>query len=572
MVGVLAVLGGLLGAGLHAVNAAAGRTSSPSFWLMSVAGAVAFGSACVLLHRSDAGRVRLLLGGIGLGQGLSLTALEVAWVFPDGGLRGGTLWLGSWLWAPAYMAIVVLLPLLLPDGRLPSRRWRPALCWGVLTVVVVAAKWALTPYDQQDFPKLLRGARNPAAWEPVASTFVSSAVLLLLAVAVPLAVLTLLVRWRRAVDVERQQLKWVFLGYLTTLALFGGTQVAPLVLVEIGAGVAMLPLPLAIGVAVLRFGLWDVDVVISRTLIYGALSAVVVGLYVATVWLVGDLLGAGTGAPVLATAAVALAVLPLRTWLQRHVNRWVHGDAEEPHAVLARLGERLAAASAPEDLTGRVLPSVLEQVARSLRARHATLTLRDGHITSYGERLEDDRTVRVDLEFAGERFGSLEVGRPVEFDDGALVALERLASQAAVAAHTVWLAREAQRARESVVLAREEERRRLRRELHDGVGPSLAALALQVETARDLAVDDPQAATRLLDRLVPRLNAAVADVRAIVHELRPPMLDELGLAAALDELAEGLTSRGTSVRCARRTRGCSPRRWRSQRSGSSARR
>ncbi len=418
---------------------------------------------------------------------------------------------------------------------------------GIVTVAVVAARWALTPYGQQDFPDLLRGASNPVAWEPVTSTFVSSAELLLLVVTVPLAVLTLLFRWRRAVDVERQQLKWVFLGYLTTLALFGGAQVAPLALVEVGVGVAMLPLPLAIGVAVLRFGLWDVDVVISRTVVYGALSAVVVGLYVATVWLVGDLFGPSTGAPVLATAVVALVALPLRTWLQRHVNRWVHGDVEEPYAVLARLGDRLAAASAPEDLTGRVLPSVLEQVVRSLRARHATLTLRDGHVTAYGVRVEGDRTVRVDLEYAGERFGSLEVGRPVDFDAGASAALGRLASQAAVAAHTVWLSREAQRARESVVLAREEERRRLRRDLHDGVGPSLAALALQVETARDLAVDDPQAASWLLDRLAPRLNAAVADVRALVHELRPPMLDELGLSAALQELAEGLGSLGPSV-------------------------
>lgn len=548
VVGALAVLGGLLGAGLHAVNAAAGRTSTPSFWLMSVTGAIAFGSTCLLLHRSDAGRVRALLGAIGLGQGLSLTALELARMLPDTGLRDATLWLGSWVWAPAYMAIAILLPFLLPDGRLPSRRWRPAWWWGVVTVGVVAVRWALTPYDQQDFPEPVQDARNPVSWAPATSSVVGYAELLLLVVAVPTAVLTLWSRWRRAVDVECQQLKWVFLGYLATLALFAGAQVAPLPLVELTAGVAMLPLPLTIGVAVLRFGLWDVNVVISRTLVYGGLSAAVVALYVVTVWLVSDLLGPTIGAQVLATTAVALAALPLRTWLQRHVNRWVHGDVEEPYAVLARLGGRLAAAAAPDDLTNRVLPSVLEGIAGSLGARHARLTLRDGHVTAYGAGAPGDPTVRVDLEYAGERVGSLEVGRTVGFDAGALAALDRLASQAAVAAHTVWLSREAQRAREAAVLAREEERRRLRRDLHDGIGPSLAALALQVETARDLAIEDPEAASGLLDRLAPQLNAAVADVRAIVHDLRPPMLDELGLAAALDELARGLSSRVTSVR------------------------
>jgi signal transduction histidine kinase len=103
------------------------------------------------------------------------------------------------------------------------------------------------------------------------------------------------------------------------------------------------------------------------------------------------------------------------------------------------------------------------------------------------------------------------------------------------------LARESRRSRELVVVAREEERRQLRRDLHDGVGPSIASLALQVETARDLAAEDPEAAVALLARLAPRINAVVGDVRALVHELRPPTLDELGLTAAVRELAARLS-------------------------------
>jgi signal transduction histidine kinase len=536
VVGGLAVLCGLAGAGLHAANAAAGRTAEPSFWLMGLAASVGYGLVCLLLR--GAGRIRWLLGGIGLAEGLAL-------LFGEWGLLGASVptWLGSWLWAPGYAAIAAVLPLLLPDGRLPGPRWRPAFWLSVVAVLITTVAWALTPYDAQDFPEALQGAQNPVGVRAMSGPVVWTVAGVALAGAVLLALASLVARWRRAVDVPRQQLKWVLLGYVATVLLFGLARLMPVEVTGVVAGLAMLPLPVAIGVAVMRYGLWDVDLVISRALVYGALSAVVIGLYVGTVWL----FGAGTGAPILVTTVVALAALPLRSWLQRHVNRWVHGDVDEPYAVLARLGDRLAAATAPDDLSSRVLPSVVEQVARSLHARQASIALTDGLVTSYGAARAGDGSLAVDLEYAGERFGTLTVWRAGAFDAHAVRALDRLAAQAAVAAHTVLLARETQRGREAVVLAREEERRRLRRDLHDGVGPSLAALALHVETARDLAADDPAAATQLLDRLVPRLNAAVADVRALVHELRPPMLDELGLAAAVRELGDRLSTGTTRV-------------------------
>jgi signal transduction histidine kinase len=538
VIGVLAVLAGLVGAGLHAVNASAGRTIEPSFWLMGLAAALAYGLACLLLRATGARRIQVLLGAIALTQGLALLGTEV------GLLTNGTwsTWLGAWLWAPGYTAIAVLLPVMLPDGR-PSSR--PALWFNGTAVAAIAVTWALTPYDGPEYPEGLHGATNPvgvaATGEPVVAALLG--VLLLAAVIVGFG--SLVIRWRQAADLERQQLKWVFVGYAGTIVLFAVARLLPAGTGAV-AGLAMLPLPIAIGIAVMRYGLWDVDIVISRGLVYAALSTLVIGLYAATIWLAGDRLGTTTGAPILATTAVALAALPLRSWLQRHVNRLVHGDVEEPYAVLARLGTRLAAATTPDDLSERVLPSVVEQVARSLRAQQATIVLRDGQVTSYGE--GTGIAMSVELEYAGERFGRLTVTRSTEFDGHEVRALDRLAAQAAVAAHTVLLAREAQRAREAVVVAREEERRRLRRDLHDGVGPSLAALALHVETARDIAADDPEAARSLLDRLVPRLNAAVADVRALVHELRPPMLDELGLAAAVRELGERLSTGTTRVR------------------------
>ncbi|MGW1345530.1 sensor histidine kinase [Kribbella sp. NPDC002412] len=547
VLGGLAVVAGIVAAGLHAVNAAAGRSSEPSFWLMGVAAAVAYGAAGLLVRLSGATRVRLLLVLIGVTQGIAVLSQEVALLVPGSGVGHWLMWLGSWMWAPGYAAIAVLLPLLLPDGRLPTNQWRPVLWLTWAAVVATGVVWALTPYESQDFPEALQGLTNPTGVAAVAEPAVWSVVGVLLVAGVVAAFASLLVRWRRAADVERQQLKWVLLGYACTVVLFVLARLVPVEVTGLVAGLAMLPLPLAIGIAVMRYGLWDVEVVISRALVYGGLSALVAGLYVAAVWLLGNRLGGTTGAPILATTVVALAALPLRSWLQRHVNRLVHGDVDEPYAVLDRLGDRLAAATTPDDLSERILPSVLDQVARSLHARQATITLRDGLVaTSAGSTVEGYR-LSVRLEFGGEGLGELTVSRGSEFDGFEQRALGRLAGQAAVAAHTVLLARESRRAREAIVVAREEERRRLRRDLHDGVGPSLAALALHVETARDIAGDDPEAARELLDRLVPRLNAAVADVRALVHELRPPMLDELGLADAVRELGDRLSTGTTRV-------------------------
>ncbi len=545
VLGAVGVVAGLLGAGLHAANAAAGRTSEPSFWLMGFAASLAYGLGSVLLRRSDATVLRNLMGAVALAQGGSLLLQEYAFLGTAVPGREWSLWLGSWCWAPGYVAIAALLPLLLPEGRLPSPRWWPALVLSTATLLVVSVSWALTPYDAQDFPEPFAGARNPVAVEAMGDPVVWVVGGSALVVAVLVAFTSLVVRWQGAVDVQRQQLKWVLLGYAGTVLLFGLAQVLPVATTEVVAGLAMVPLPAAIGVAVLRHGLWEVDVVISRSLVYGLLSAVVAGVYAATVWFLGEVLGESTGAPIVATTVIALLALPARTWLQRHVNRWVHGDAEEPYAVLARLGDRLGSVAAPDELVERVLPSVVEQVARSLRAQEARLALGDGTVASYGGGAGEE--VAVDLVYAGERLGVLAVRRSAGFDDADVRALDRLAAQAAVAAHTVLLSREAQRAREAVVLAREEERRRLRRDLHDGVGPSLAALALHAETARDLAAEDPAAAVAVLDRLVPRLNAAVADVRALVHELRPPTLDELGLVTAVHALADRLSTGRTRV-------------------------
>jgi signal transduction histidine kinase len=305
----------------------------------------------------------------------------------------------------------------------------------------------------------------------------------------------------------------------------------------VATALALVPLPAACLVAALRHGLWDVDVVISRSLVYAALMAVVLAVYAGVVALAGGLLGSTTGAPIVATAAVAVLALPLHRRLAGLVNRLVHGEPEEPFAVLRRLGDRLAAVQDDATVAEQVLPEVVEALARALRLPYVAVQLADGTEVARGRPSAD--VVEQPLVYAGTEVGRLVVARRA----GARGAgrgrrvLEVLAEQAAVAVHTVVLARDVRRSRELAVGAREEERRRLYRDLHDGLGPSLAALALQVETARDLVGEDAGRAGRLLDQVRAHLKETVAEVRGVVHGLRPPALDDLGLPEAVRELA-----------------------------------
>ena len=519
-------------------------TDGPTFLGMELAFAIVYGGAGALLAWADAAPVvRRVLLAIGLAHALCSLAGSYAEVglaaAPSWPAAEWALWVALWLWSPAYVAVPVVLPLLLPDGR-PVWRWSGWLAG--TAVVTTAVWWAVTPYHLQDIPVL--GHVNPVGIDAAASPVAVTGVAVLVLSAAAVAVASMVVRWRRAQGVERDQLRWVLVGVLATIAVGAGAFVLPAWSTELLPALAVLPLPAACLVALLRHRLWDVDVVLSRSLTYGLLSAGIVAAYVASVALLGAVLGSTAGAPVLATTVVALLVLPLHTRLQKVVNRLVHGEGEDPWTALARLGDRLEAATGPAEVADRVLPDLVAQVSRALRVPYAAVRLADGSTTEHGEAPAEVVTTPL-------VYGGVEVGRLVvtgtELPRGERRLLEHLARQAAVAVHSVLLARAAQAARAGTATAREEERRRLRRDLHDGLGPALAAVALTAETARDLVPQDPAAAVALLDRLVPRLNEAVRDVRALVHDLRPPTLDELGLAGSVRELATRFATPTRSV-------------------------
>jgi signal transduction histidine kinase len=451
---------------------------------------------CVLLARRPGHPMGPLLCFIGLAAAISNTSFayeRYALVHTPGSLPFATamLWVATWAWAPALGLGLVLL-LVFPEGRLLSRRWRPAL-WAALAFVPLAA--AGSAFIPQNMGGYFRNLPNPYA---VASAEPLLLAVLFLAVACGLAaaaaaVTGMVLRWRRAGRVGRLQLKWFLAALPVTAAsgivdafAVGPASQATLVGLVLGslAGILM---PVAIGVAVLRYRLYEIDILLNRAVLYGSLSAVVAAVYLAVVavarWIFG--VDSSLAVQVLATVVAATALWPLRGRVQRRVDRLFYGDRGAPYDALARLGRHVEEAADTES----ALDSVVTAIAASLRLPYAAVELRFGDgwrpAAACGQPRSD--VIVFPLITQRETVGRLLVGRraPGEQlgpDEQRLLA--DLARQAGPATHAVALRRALEASRADLVTMREEERRRLRRDLHDGLGPTLAGLTLGLDTAR----------------------------------------------------------------------------------------
>ena len=352
-------------------------------------------------------------------------------------------------------------------------------------------------------------------------------------------------RYRRASsEAERQQTKWVVLGLLLTIVL---SVITSLIYKKPSAPLLNL-IPLTLAIAILRYRLWDIDIIINRALVYGALTTGIVALYilmVGTLSLLSQTIG-NLVISLLATGLIAFLFQPLRERLQRGVNRLVYGERDDPYTVLSRLGQRLEAAYAPES----VLPTIVETVAQTLKLPYVAIALNQGGEFKIAAKFgrSNSEPVNLPLIYQGEPVGELILAprAPGEhFTGSERQLLDDLARQAGVAAQAIRLTTDLQRSRERLVAAREEERRRLRRDLHDGLGPQLAGVALKLETLRNRLNGDPLADSLLAD-LAKRTQDATADIRHLVYELRPPTLDELGLVMALREGAAQYNQQGAN--------------------------
>jgi two-component system, NarL family, sensor kinase len=528
---------GFLGVPILGGVIAAHRPENPYGWLWSAIG--------------------LILGVSFLAFGYGAYALVVA----PGALPGGlaAAWVSSVTINAVALGLLPFIFLLFPNGRLPSGRWRPVAWAAGLVGLAQVVLWAVQPGPIYDFPFVDNPVRFAGTTgELIEWLFVSDFVAKVVGSAfgwtVLLSAVSMVVRFRRASGQERQQLKWfaavgvVLLGYLLVdpfLSAWHGRLYDVVFFAVLASAMYA-----AIGIAVLRHRLYDIDRLLNRTLVYGLLTVGGVGVYVGVVksaeWLLRE--GVGLGGSLLATAVIAVGFAPARDRLQRWVDRRLYGDRHDPVRAMARLGERLR--GAPGGVPGGdVLAGVLQAVCETLRLPSASLRVEDGvEVATFGQ--PGTASEPIPLEHEGQRIGVLLVG--VRSGEDALGAADRqvlevLAAPVAVALHAVLLSQELQRSRERLVAAREEERRRLRRDLHDGLGPILTAVTLKADAARSALDTAPDRADGLLAELRGDANQAIGDLRRVIYDLRPAALDELGLLGALSQQVDRFTRQGLSI-------------------------
>ena len=297
-------------------------------------------------------------------------------------------------------------------------------------------------------------------------------------------------------------------------------------------------IPVAVGIGVFRYNLLGIEIVLRRGLVYGALTAIVVAVYLGVSVLAGTQLREEPLPGVVAAALVAVALTPLRNRFQHGVDRLVYGERRDPLLAVTRLGDQVAA-DEPD-----LLSSVLGVITTAVRAPGATVLAPDGRVIgAYGSATPG---ARLPLLVGGAEVGTLNVAtrspdEPYTKGDHRLLAA--LVPQVAVVVRALELAERLETERDRVVAATRTERDRLRRDLHDGLGPSLAGIRLGLVALEDAtSAGDSGTAANLLSRIQDEVDITVGEVRRIVDGLRPAVLDDTGLAGALRRHADGISS------------------------------
>lgn len=528
------------------------RPTVGDWWLnLPLATGYPLAGAVILTSRPGHPIGRLLLG-VGLAAGLAMASHQYATtgiVLDPGSLPFTSVaaWVGSWVWALGVLPVMTLLPLLFPDGRLRSRRWRPVLALALLAIACAVAGYGFAPGRLIDFPSV----HNPLGVAGLAGlTGVLQGVALPLSLAATGGALaSLAMRWRDADQSARQALQHVMGAIVVFVAVvvLAGLVPLPLTISATVQILAALLVPAAIVVGVLQRQLFDIHLVVRPSLVYTSLTISILVLYIVVVQLVSRLGGHDFGL-VVATGVVAIAFQPLHRWLQHGVDGLLHGDRADPGAAVTRLVSRLGSSSEP----GGVLAGVAAAVAESLHVPGVRAAVVDGaRVTGDATWGEFPTAVEhVPIRFYGTEVGYLDLAErsprsPLSRADRRV--LERLRPHIAIAMHVVSLTAGLAVAREEAILAREEECRRIRRDLHDGLGPVLAGLGLGLEGAADLIATDPDRARGMLAELADAVHDTVDDVRRLVYALRPPPLDDLGLLGAIREHANSIVRRPGSI-------------------------
>ena len=507
--------------------------------------AFAFVGALIVARRPG-NRIGWVACAIGVFTELYLFVLgyDTYATYVDGSLPalGFIRWLEGWEWAVPVVLVLFFLPLLFPDGKPISPPW-----------------WWLAPLVIAGFGLAMFGIYIGQLMGLVGSL---------------LANVSLFLRYRRAGPDERQQIRWFALaGLVLVVVAVSGVTVGSAVyhnntvvfnpIFDVLTPLAFTGLAISIGIAVLRYRLYDINFFIRQALVYGALVVLISVVYFITVVSVGSRLGQlprnDPAAGVAVGAIVALAFQPVRRRLQRLANRLVYGKRATPYEVLSEFGRRMSSMYANEDLPLRTAQVLAEGVAADratvwlrvgdeLRQAAAwptggdgphSLALKDGDLP-----IINDVADAVPVRYQGELLGALAVAKrePLTATEHRLLSdlgqeTGLVLKNARLTAELVQRLDELQASRQRLVTAQDTERRRLERNLHDGAQQNLVALKLKIALARNLAATDPQKAQAALDELSGEANEAIETLRELARGLYPPILAQDGLIAAIEAQA-----------------------------------
>jgi signal transduction histidine kinase len=460
-----------------------------------------------------------------------------------GAVFAGPVWMIAFQWpqlpfsaisiiSSLFFPLMITILLLFPDGRfVPSwTRW------------LVLLSIPSIPLEYAFYPSMESFLAGPLLWIGI----------FLIVPITLIAFAAQIYRYRVVSDlIQKQQTKWVVYGLLLMFVCFAITTPPYVKMLQLPPGsplmwwgtltsliysVSLTLLPISLTIAVLRYRLYDIDILINRTLVYGALTITTMSIYVFIVGYLGNLFQTSnqTFFAFISTGLVALLFQPLRGRLQAGVNRLMFGERDDPVAVLGSLSRRLEAAVDPE----AILPGIVDTVGQALKIPYVAIEANNGGtsnlVAEHGDFHENIES--LPLIHQSKTIGQLLFARrsPNEhFSKSEYKLLHNIAYQTGAAVHAVKLTADLRRSRQQLVTTREEERRRLRRDLHDGLGPTLAGATLRIDIARNLLLSKPSQADTVLVETKGQIQDTIGDIRHIVYELRPPALDEMGLVNAV---------------------------------------
>lgn len=528
-----------------------------SGWSGVLPGVAMLVPGCLLLWRLPWHPIAVVLTGFGtlwVVDGLASAAVNLAWYEDrDAWWAVPAFWVFTRLGSVLILPIVLLL-LLFPDGRLRPGGWRVVSIVAIVLGLVMPFAFLFAPVDAlaADDPsrtELLATFERPLPTIPLPDAawgVILAVALPCLAASLVLSLVVAVSRRFRATAEERAQLRWlvwsgvVFVGSLAIFPLL------PTVLVDVLLGVTIGLIAASVVVAVTRYRLYAIDRLLSWTLVYAVLIVAIVAVDVLVVLAVGSAIDDRV-AMLVAVVAVTLAYAPLRGRLFGLASRLVNGRRSDPYGVVSSLGDRLDRATDTPTRLGDLAAAIAEAFASPYvrveldRPDASAIVAEQGSATSEPE--------EIPIDYGGAVVGRIlmEPGRRPIVSSRDQRLLGDLVRLAVAAMRNAELGRELQAIRERLVVAREEERSRLRRELHDGLGPLLGGVKLRLETARNLAERDPDRSLALLDAAIEDQSEVIDEIRRIVHDLRPPALDDLGLVRALEQQAARLNGGGLVV-------------------------